>query len=59
MKYFSSPTSVSCLRRPTDILNGKESVCFEWAITEKNDSLNLLNFFKVSGCNQFILAKFK
>ncbi len=27
--------------------------------TEKNDSLNLLNFFKVSGCNQFILATFK
>ncbi len=28
-------------------------------LTEKNDSLNLLNFFKVSGCNQFILATFK
>ncbi len=27
--------------------------------TEKNDSLNLLNFFKVSGRNQFILATFK
>ncbi len=27
--------------------------------TEKNDSLNLLNFFKISGCNQFILATFK
>ncbi len=27
--------------------------------TEKNDSLNLLHFFKVSGRNQFILATFK
>ncbi len=29
------------------------------AYTEKNDSLNLIHFFKVSGCNQLILATFK
>uniref|UniRef100_A0A672MMK3 Si:ch211-269k10.5 n=1 Tax=Sinocyclocheilus grahami TaxID=75366 RepID=A0A672MMK3_SINGR len=27
--------------------------------TEKNYSLNMLHFFKVSGCNQCILATFK
>ncbi len=35
------------------------NMLFRGAETLKNDSLNLLNFFKVSGCNQFILATFK
>ncbi len=29
------------------------------AYFEKNDSLNLIKHFKVSGCNQLILATFK